>query len=372
MRIVVDLLGYTGGRGGTETYARELLRRLPEEAPKADWVALANHVGAERVRAFFPGSVRTVHPVGAGKVSWAAGEMLLAERAARRSGADVLWTPQNFGPVLTGLTRVATIHDVIYDEVPGAAAERVSRGITSWLMGRSARTADAVITISHAARRSIIERMGVDAGRIHVVHNGASTPPAHHEPDEPSTWTIPAGRPVVLSIGNRMPHKNFDGLLRSIAAIDPGQRPYTVIPGAEPSSDPLRPMVEDLGLQADVLLPGWVSDAELEALYSIADVYVCASLAEGFGLPLIDAMARGCRVVAHDIPVLREVGGDVATYADARQPSVLAEAILRATRIPQSATEKSRAAAYAATFSWDSSAAETAAVLLETHARRLR
>jgi glycosyltransferase involved in cell wall biosynthesis len=372
VRIVVDLLGYTGGRGGTETYARELLRRLPEQAPEADWVALANHVGAERVRAFFPGGVHTLRPVGAGKVSWAAGEALLAERAARRSGADVLWTPQNFGPVVTGMPRVATIHDVIYDEVPGAAAERVSRRITSWLMGRSARTADAVITISRAARQSIIERLGVDARRIHVVHNGASTPPAHAESDALSTWPIPADRAVVLSIGNRMPHKNFDGLLRSIAAIDPGQRPYTVIPGAEPSGDPLRPMVEDLGLHADVLLPGWVSDAELEALYSVADVYVCPSLAEGFGLPLIDAMARGCRVVAHDIPVLREVGGDVATYADARQPSALAEAILRATHTPPSAAEKSRAAARAATFSWDTAAAGTAAVLLETLARERR
>ncbi|MFI8594529.1 glycosyltransferase family 4 protein [Microbacterium sp. NPDC078428] len=366
MRIVVDLLGYTGGRGGTETYARELLRRLPDRVPEADWVALANDVGAERVEAFFPGTVRVSRSVRDGKVGWAAGEVFLAERTARRVGGDLLWTPQNFGPVVRGMPRVATIHDVIYDEVRGAAAERISRGVTSWLMGRSARTADAVITISQAARRSIIERLKVDPSRIRVVHNGASAPPLQPGPDAPSAWEIPGRRSVVLSVGNRMPHKNFDGLLRAIAAIDPSRRPYTVIPGADPSSDPLRPLIETLGLQADVLLPGWVSDAELEALYAVADVYVCPSLAEGFGLPIIDAMARGCRVVAHDIPVLREVGGDVATYADARRPSALAEAILGATGTPPSVAERSRAAAHAATFSWDSAAAETAEVLTET------
>lgn len=363
-RILVDLLGFTGSRGGTETYARELIPRLPMRMPDVEFVALANREAADRVRSFFPGDVRVAGWVGSGRLAWAAGEVLAADRAASRVRADLLWCPANFGPIVRGTPRVVTLHDVIYHEVPGGAADRFLRAGTSWLTFRSATTADRVITVSRAAADAIHRVVGLAVDSIDVVHNGVSTPGPVDGPRDPLTRFLPGSptRPVVLSIGNRMPHKNFEGLLRGIAQIAPADRPLVIIAGGG-EADPLAELVRDLGLAADVLLPGWVTSAELEALYAVADLYVCPSLAEGFGLPVIDALRRGCAVLANDIPVLREVGGSVASYTDARDPRVLATDIRAALAASGDASQRSARAEWASTFTWDSTADGTAAVL---------
>lgn len=363
-RILVDLLGFTGSRGGTETYARELLPRLPALMPDARFAALTGRAGADRVRAFFPGAVHVVPWVGADPASWAAGAVMSTDLFARRHRADLIWAPANFGPILRGVVpRVVTVHDAIYDEVPGGFADRLRRVVTSSLMARSARTADRVVTVSQAAATSIHRHLGVAADRIEVVHNGSSPP--RPVPDPRAVLDLgPAdpARPIVLSVGNRMPHKNFPALLDAVASIDSARRPLLVIAGSR-LPDPLEPAVADRGLDEDVVLPGRVSDEQLEALFQIADLYVCPSLAEGFGLPVVDALRRDVPVVANDIPVLREVGGDAVTYADARDPRSFGAAILAALASPPDAATAARAEAYAKTFTWDAAAARTAAVL---------
>ena len=371
-RILVDLLGYTGTRGGTETYARELLPLVARRMPQIEWVGLVNTAGRDEVRAFFPGEIRPVARVGAGRVSWAAGEILGVDRAARAAAADLVWSPANFGPVRRGVPRVATVHDVIYHEVPGGPAERASRAVTSWLMTRSARTADSIITVSHAAKASIAAQLGVAAERIHVVHNGSSTPAP---PDDP--WRVLAdmvaapSRPIVLSTGNRMPHKNFEGLLRAIACLPPAARPLTVIPGSH-GDDPLRASIAQLGLERDVLLPGWVTGPQLEALYAVAGLYVCPSLVEGFGLPVVDALRRGCRVLANDVPVLREVGGDVSRYADATAPETFAQAIQSILGASDALADRDARRQWASRFTWDAAADATAGVLAAALESRVR
>ncbi|MFG6445050.1 glycosyltransferase family 4 protein [Microbacterium sp. P07] len=364
-RILVDLLGFTGSRGGTETYARELLVRLPALLPDATFAALTGRVGAERVRGFFPGAVHALPWVRDDAVSWAVGAVAGTELFARRNGADLVWAPANFGPVFRGTPRVVTVHDAIYDEVRGSVGERVMRAATSTLMRRSATTADRVITVSRSAATAIRTHLGVAPDRISVVHNGSRDP--RPQPDPRATVArlrLPANRPILLSTGNRMPHKNFEGLLAAIAEIPRDRRPVAVIAGGR-EGDPLRATVDRLGLEDDVILPGWVSDEELEALYQVADLYVCPSLAEGFGLPVVDAMRREVPVLAHDIPVLREVGGDAARYSDARSPRTFAAAIVAALQTAPGEAQRREAADWAARFTWDAAAQGTAAVLTE-------
>jgi glycosyltransferase involved in cell wall biosynthesis len=362
-RILVDLLGFTGSRGGTETYAREIASRLPPHLGEIELVGLTNTRGADLVGGFFPGEVRVVPWVGGDRVSWAAGEVLRADASARRASADLLWCPANFGPVVRGVARVVTIHDVIYHEVPGDARDRASRAVTSWLMTRSARTADRVLTVSQTAASSIVARLGVDHARVHVIHNGSSPPRPVSAPSVTLSH-VRDTRPVLLSSGNRMPHKNFEGLLRALATIDPGRRPLAVVTGGS-DPDPLRDLAGRLGLSDDVLLPGWVDADELEALYRAADLYVCPSLVEGFGLPIVDAMLRGCPVLANDVAVLREVGGPHARYADATSPARFGAAILDSLGTPRSELETEAARAWAGGFTWDAAAEATAAQLTE-------
>lgn len=362
-RILVDLLGFTGSRGGTETYVRELLPRIDALLPDVRFAALTGRAGTERVGAFFPGRVQTLGAVGTDPATWALGAVAATDAIARRHRADLVWAPANFGPVLRGVPRVVTVHDAIYDEVPGGLAQRAQRGVTSWLMRRSARTADRVLTVSHAAAESIGRHLGVPSGRIAVVHNGSTDPrPVADPASEVASLAIPAGRPVVLSVGNRMPHKNFPGLLAAVAALPREQRPVTVIAGSR-LPDPLEADVARLGLEADVVLPGWVSDAQLEALFQIADLYVCPSLVEGFGLPVVDALRRGIPVLAHDVPVLREVGGVAARYADATDATDFGAAIGAALASPPDADAREAARAWASRFTWDGAAEATAAEL---------
>jgi glycosyltransferase involved in cell wall biosynthesis len=369
-RILVDLLGVTGGRGGTETYAREILTRLPALLPDTEFVALTGRAGAAEVSGFFPGRVRILRRVGADRVSWAAGAVLRVDRVARAIDADLVWCPANFGPIRRGVPRVVTIHDAIYHEARGGIVTRIVSGITSWLMTRSAATADAVITVSQAAARAIETSMRIPVGRVTVVPNGSSVGTA---PENPGTILAPlsidTGRRMVLSTGNRLAHKNFDGLLRAIATIPRSDRPLVVVTGGA-AVDPLIALRRELGLDDDVVLPGWVTADQLEALYAAADLYVCPSLAEGFGLPVVDALRRGVPVVANDIPVLREVGGECAAYADATDPAAFGDAVSAALSAPAGPEDRSAAQAWAASFTWEKAAAGTAAVLAQVQNRR--
>jgi glycosyltransferase involved in cell wall biosynthesis len=365
-RVLVDLLGFTGSRGGTETYARELLPRLAGLLPDVRFAALTGRAGAAPVSAFFPGRVKELPWVGADPASWAAGAVLATDAMARRHGADLVWAPANFGPIRRGVPRVVTIHDAIYDEVPGSASQRIIRSGTSQLMARSARSADRVITVSHAAASSVGRHLGVPTDRIRVVHNGSSEPDPVADPlSAVADLRIDAERALVLSVGNRMPHKNLPGLIAALATIGGHERPLTVIAGSR-LPDPLEAEVRRHGMEADVILPGWVSETQLEALYAVADLYVCPSLAEGFGLPVVDALRRGVPVLANDVPVLREVGGDAAVFADATRPDVFGAAIADTLATPPDPERVRRAAQWAATFTWDAAAEATAAVLDET------
>ena len=364
-RIVVDLLGFTGGRGGTETYARELLARLPDLLPEIEWVALANRRGAEQVRSFFPGQVCVLSWVGADRVTWALGAVFAVAPAVRKAGANGVWCPANFGPLVRGPRRVVTIHDAIYHAPGSTWSARLIGAATSWLMTRSARTADRVITVSQSAARSIAQHMHIDLTEIAVIPNGSGEPQAPADP-----WLLldsldlDRGRPIVLTAGNRLAHKNLPGLLRALREIPSAERPLLVVTGGG-TDDPLLREIEALELSADVVLPGWVTPGQLEALYAVAHLYVCPSLQEGFGLPVVDALRRGVPVVANDIAVLREVGGTFARYADATNPQSLARAMTAEMKMPVGQGDRSARATWAVQFSWD-----TAAASLASHLRR--
>lgn len=372
MRVLVDLLGYTGGRGGTETYVRELLPRLRTQLPAAEFIALTGREGADGVGSFFPGKVETLRWVGAGRAAWAAGEILSVNRAARRLRADVVWSPANFGPLTRGsVPRVVSVHDVIYHEVRGSGVAGAARAITAWLMTRTARTAAQIITVSDAAAQAIAQHLRIPRSRIRVVHNGSAAPRLVGDPGELlQELGVPTDKPLLLSAGNRMPHKNFVGLLDALVAMPADRRPRAVLVGGG-RNDPLASAVAERDLEDDVCLPGWVSDDQLAALYAVAAVYACPSLTEGFGLPVVDALRVGCLVVANDVPVLREVGGKYAFYADAEDPSAFAAAIAEVLDLDPATIGPRRAdgRAWAERFTWDA-ASEGVAPVLRAVSRR--
>ncbi len=366
-RLVVDLLYLTGKRGGTETYARELVTRLPALLPDVDLLALTNRTADTSVGQWFPGPTRRLPVDGENRALWAAAETFLVERAARRAGADLLWCPANFGPRARRVPLALSVHDVIAEDFPNPEVSVLTQHVTRWIIRRAAASASTVLTISEDSAAAITRALAVPSGRIVVAPNGHAAPLDVDDPDaELTALGVPSGRPLVLSTGNRMPHKNFPTLVRAVSAIPADRRPLLAITGSH-GEDPLAPLVAELGVQDDVLLLGWVTRAQLEALYRRAAVYVCPSLVEGFGLPVVDAMARGCAVVASDVGALREVGADAARYADPRDPAAFAAQIEDLLADDDARVRlQADGLARAATFTWDGAARTVAAALGRT------
>jgi glycosyltransferase involved in cell wall biosynthesis len=354
IRIAVDLVYFTGRKGGTETYARELFPALAAH-DDFQFVGIGNRELAEKPPAWFPGKVVTLPVSGENRVAWAATEALGVGPRAKLLGADILHCPSNFGPVVRLLPTVVTVHDILAvshpEWVPGGRA----RGVQT-LNKATIRAASRIIADSEATADDVHKVLGRPMADIDVIHLGV-------EPvDVLKRLAEPVARPYVLSGGNRMPHKNFDRLLEAWTLIPAAERPKLVITGSH-GDDPLKPLVEQLGLQQDVELLGWVTREELAALYNNASAYVFPTLFEGFGLPVLEAMARGCPVIGSDIQVLREVGGEDMVYVDPNDAASIATGVRKV--VSDSDAQATMAAAgrkRAATFTWQRAADATADV----------
>jgi glycosyltransferase involved in cell wall biosynthesis len=179
--------------------------------------------------------------------------------------------------------------------------------------------------------------------------------------EHPDTVPVLAERSetLIVASGQRRPHKNWDRLVRALALVDEAVRPRLVITGAR-GEDPIAPVVDETGMADWVELRGWVEDAELADLRSRARALAFPTLAEGFGLPILEAMAEGLPVIASDLPVLREVGGDAALWFDPLDLESIADAIRTVATRPEVLPAMAAAGLeQARLFSWERVATET-------------
>jgi glycosyltransferase involved in cell wall biosynthesis len=173
----------------------------------------------------------------------------------------------------------------------------------------------------------------------------------------------------VLSLSAKRPHKNLAGLLDAIAMMPPERRPVLVLPGyPTPHEAELRDRATALGLDDDVRFLGWTSGADVEGLFALSKAFVFPSFYEGFGLPVLEAMARGVPVACSDRASLPELAGDAALLFDPDDPGAIAAALERMLSDPAEA-ERLRAAgrARAARFTW----AKAADLTLASYERAL-
>jgi glycosyltransferase involved in cell wall biosynthesis len=235
----------------------------------------------------------------------------------------------------------------------------------SVLVPAAARRSRRIIVDAASTRRDLVEHLGTPAEKIDVVPLAATAPAdgAAVPADELRERLGLGERAVVLSLSARRPHKNVLRLLEALAGIPAERRPMLVVPGyPTPYEAELRARADALGMAADVLWPAWVSWPELEGLYALADVAVFPSLYEGFGLPVLEAMARGLPVACSDRSSLPEVAGDAALLFDPDDAAAIRSAV---ERLLTDSAERERLAARgrarAATFSWERTAELTAA-----------
>jgi glycosyltransferase involved in cell wall biosynthesis len=364
-----------GETGGMEVAARELIPPLLAEAPAGTrFTAFINREAAAAGDGpwgeLLPAVTVPVHA--RNRVQWVLGEQLLLPRLAARAGVDLIHSLASTAPMRGRFARVVTIHDLIYARFPEAHAGLRDRGMRVLVPG-AARRSDRVIADSQNTREDLQELLGVAPEKIDVVPLGVGASRRGVEPTgegELRERLQLGSREVVLSLSAKRPHKNLRALLDALAELPREQRPMLVLPGyATEHEAELREHARARGVQDDVRFPSWVSAQELEGLWSLARVFVYPSLYEGFGLPVLEAMARGVPVACSNASSLPEVAGDAALMFDPHSPAQIAVALERLLSDATLRDElRERGLARAGEFTWQ----RTARLTLESYARALR
>jgi glycosyltransferase involved in cell wall biosynthesis len=319
-----------GASGGPETYLRGLAPALADARPNARFTVVTTRSGAEALRSDgWAGrfDIQGLPCEDAQRLRRQLAEQVALPALARRRKADLIHSLASVAPIRTpGVRHVITLHDVTFFRF------ETFNPVTTWgmrqVVSRAARHADGLITASAAARDDICQVLSLDPARFTLVPHGAERPKeveATPEDDVRRRYRLEAAR-VVLCVGSKRPHKNQEVLVRAAQHLDPDV--VIVLAGhPEPYDAELRNLATTLGVQARLRFADYVPDADLEALRRMAGCAALPTLAEGFGIPLIEAMARGLSVAASDIPVLREVGGELPFWFDPHDPGSAAAAI---------------------------------------------
>ena len=349
-----------GDSGGPETYLRELVRALAGEYPGLRLTVLTTRSGGAALRADGLGDAADVRSLPAEeyrRLRRQFAEQLLVQGAARRHRAQLLHSLASTGPVATpGLRSVVTLHDVTFMRMPTFGR------VTTWgmrhVVTRAAHDADALIAVSAAARDDICATLGLDPSRFTVVPHGlGEVPRAEPAPEQPlrERLRLPGGERLVLCVAAVRPHKNQELLMRALPLLP--EDVVVVLAGKhEPYAEELRRLASELGVADRLRLTGYLADSELERLWALAACAAFPTRAEGFGLPVLEAMARGVPVACSDIPVLREVGGDVPRYFDSADPAAAAAAI---EALLEAGARDARGPERAGRFSWPEAARGT-------------
>jgi len=292
------------------------------------------------------------------------GDQVHAPRAARAAGAEIVHSLASTGPAQGGLVRITTIHDLNYRLVPETHFGLRGLGMRV-LVPLAARRSHRLIVDAESTRADLHRLLRTPNGKVDVVPLAARVPAAAEATPEASLRArLELGdRQIVLSPSAKRPHKNLPRLLRAIAAIEPDRRPALVVPGYPTVHESeLRELARELGLTPLVRLPPWLPPADFEGLYRAAACMVFPSLYEGFGLPVLEAMARGVPVACSNRSSLPEVAGDAALLFDPEDVEAIRAATERllvdrdlAERLSEAGRER------AARFSWERTADLTVA-----------
>jgi len=375
LRIAIDGSAIPRRLAGAGVYTYQLVRALSQVAHNHRLFVFArpglfDDLAAERACLRV---IRVDPPAPPARLVW---EQTVLPRLLSRLRIDVLHSPHHHTPLATGLLgtpktprRVVTFHDVTFLLLPRRYP--LARRLYMESVSRAAaRVTDAIITPSQTVRHDVINMLGVSEERVVAIPEAAAPEYAPIEDEEAldrtrTTYRLP--RRYILSVGSLEPGKNRARLILAYARLrDEGS-------SSEVSECPLviagQPawgyegdfaLVRRLGLEEHVRFLGYVPDAEMPALYSGAALLAFPSLYEGFGLPVLEAMACGTPVVTSNGSALAEVSGGAALLVDPRDVEALAEAMGRVLSDASLCAElRERGLERARHFSWQRTARET-------------
>ena len=364
MRIGFDGTPLLGQRSGVGHYTGRLLTHLVQQRPEWEYLLFSN-------RPFDPLEAELAHtlPVtdnfGFSRFVWM---QLMLPRIIRQRQPDLCHFPNNTAPFCQSGPTVITIHDASLF-LHSRHHPRSRLLALRLLLPHVARRATAVITVSHRARQDLIRVLQLPAGKIHVIHEAA---PAGFQPlVDPvqrrqlrARYNLPDN--FVLFVGTIEPRKNLKRLIRAVAQLRQrgcDTRLVIVGPNGWLVNGSLEKEIETLGVANVVQNLGYVPQADLPGIYSLATLFAFPSLYEGFGLPPLEAMACGTPVLTSRDSAMAEICGEAAWLVDPHQEEAIADGLACLWQdADQRAHLRQLGLARAQKYSWERTARETAVV----------
>lgn len=348
---------------GIELSSLELIRKMRELEPNHQFVVFARN---DRDRRCLSDS-ENLHVKTVKGVLFADFEQLFLPIAVRQEQIDVLHCTGNTAPFFSPAPVVQTLHDVIFmDRIPenDSMYQRLGNYYRRHVVPLITPRSKAIITVSAYEKERIVQRLGVDPELVHVVYNGINEKRFHPFMDEQllssvrMKYRLP--EQYILFLGNQShrknPHRAVEAYARYCAQCN---HPLPLVtPGL--SEKFITETLRARGLPHNrnlFVTPGYISDADLPAVYSLSTIFLFPSLSEGFGMPVIEAMASGVPVITSATSSLPEIAGEAAILIDPRDIDRMTSAILalssdeslRRQKIAEGLTNVKR-------FSWDRSA----------------
>jgi glycosyltransferase involved in cell wall biosynthesis len=311
------------------------------------------------------------HP--AARLAWEQSGLPLLIRQVR---PDVVHSPHYTLPLPSTVRRatkhVVTLHDATFFSDPDLHLGVKARFFRGWTT-LSTRRADALIAPSEATRSEVVRHTGADPARIAVVPHGVDhdrfRPPTPEAVREVRQWlALPDDQAYIAFLGTLEPRKNVPALVRAYAAAcrQMPNAPALVLAGGKGWDDAIDPALKEVPSSLRVVRPGFVPDGLVPGLLGGAEVVAYPALGEGFGLPVLEAMACGAAVLTTRRLSLAEVGGDAVRYASSPDPFDLAAALRELLGDPDERRHLASAGlSRAAAYTWEASARGHAEVFEE-------
>ena len=349
---------------GIGSYIRNLLEaigRLPES--RAYRFRVYAHRSDADALPELPGHFEVVHDDSPG---YSVAELTRLPWRLLRDRLDLFHATHYVLPPLWKTRAVVTIHDIIHLLYPQFLPNRAAHVYARFMIRRALKRADRIVTVSYNTRRDLVDYFGIPAARIEVIYNGVSP---RFRPDIPREQVLRVAArlgisfPYLLFLGGEKPHKNVQNVVRAFgkARREHSLQHTLVLAGPlPPSSARLDALIAALDISGAVRRPGVVDEADLPALYAGADAFLYPTLYEGFGLPVVEAMACGTPVLTSSTSALQEIAGGHALLVDPMDVDAIAAGIvLLATDAGARAQYAALGSKRALDFSWDTAAQRT-------------
>jgi glycosyltransferase involved in cell wall biosynthesis len=281
----------------------------------------------------------------------------LARALMNLGGSDLFFSPGYNAPLFCRAPFIFTIHDLIHIRCPESSKPQFTLYYAT-VMKRACRHAARILTVSEFTRKEIIDWSGVPPEKVENVGNGIE--PAYRPVGD--SYGLPF--PYLLAVTNRKPHKNELRIVEAFAKADLDSRLHLAFTG-QPTPE-LAEWIEKQGITARVEFLGAILEERLPSLYRGAEALIFPSLYEGFGLPIVEAMACGTPVVTSNVTAMPETAGDAALFADPRSVEQIRKAVEQV--VGDSSLRqglKERGIARAAKLTWESTSRRVRQLLAE-------